>query len=354
LEWFCIFKIPLSDFFFPFPAAGSVRHLCQEHFRKIPRNWFKSILLPSEKQAFFCFHPNSPWLFPCFPWLRRLLAQEPHPLQRVLFNLFPQCPELFFVPAEIFGTVAAVQVLVGFFRKTLWMPVESDLPPDQKKDGKQQQAPCVSSPDKEQGCKHHGIVPVIDSAGAAALILQKPALERTEEKDTDHIADRISAAEKKHDPIIQNFSHSERTDPAVQNNPDQGNQNRCVIVLNHNIRLAGFDVVPGKLFLASGAFNRGREKPKQHFKGKDQPGDFQDQRAALQSRRYFGPSMDPEQDVTDQQGSKQQGPICQPDKMKGTDNREFLFHCTHPSFFPHAHILTAFPLPRPGFIPAGS
>ena len=57
---------------------------------------------------------------------------------------------------------------------------------------------------KEKRCKHHGIVPIINPAGAAAFIFEKPGLEGTEKQDTYDIANGISAANKQHYSIIKN------------------------------------------------------------------------------------------------------------------------------------------------------
>ena len=71
------------------------------------------------------------------------------------------------------------------------MPVEGDLPSGHQRDGHGQEAPRIDMLHKEERREHHGIVPVIDPAGAAALVLHEPCLEGTEEQDADNIADEV-------------------------------------------------------------------------------------------------------------------------------------------------------------------
>ena len=95
---------------------------------------------------------------------------------------------------QFFRAVFALQILIGLFGKPLGVPVECDLPPDQKCNGQSKKAPEITAPDKEQRGKHHCIVPVIDPAYGAAFVLHEPALERAEKQNADHITDRIDAA----------------------------------------------------------------------------------------------------------------------------------------------------------------
>ena len=107
---------------------------------------------------------------------------------------------------------------------------EYDLPSEQKCNRQQKQAPGIAAAHEEQRREHHGVIPVVDTAGAAALVLHKPALKRAEEKDTDHIADGVSAAEENHNAVVQNAAHMQCPEETVEDNPDQRNQNGCVVV----------------------------------------------------------------------------------------------------------------------------
>ena len=133
------------------------------------------------------------------------------------------------------------------------MPVESDLPADHQDQRLGQKSPGERVLDKEQRCEHHRKIPVVDPAGAAALILQKPCLERAEEQDADHIAHRVGTAKKEHEPFIQNAHHVKAAKDKIKADPQQRDQHGGIIILDLDIDLAGFKVVPPELFLAAGA-----------------------------------------------------------------------------------------------------
>ena len=67
--------------------------------------------------------------------------------------------------------------------------MEDDLPVNKQTKCKSQQQPCVNVFDEKKGGEHHGVVPVVYSAAAAALVLHEPGLEGTEEKNADNVAE---------------------------------------------------------------------------------------------------------------------------------------------------------------------
>lgn len=87
------------------------------------------------------------------------------------------------------------------------MQIKGDLPSQQKDDGHCQKAPGVYSSYKKYRGEDHGIVPVVDAAGTAALVFHEPALKGTEKQDADHVADGIHTADDDHDPVIKNTAH---------------------------------------------------------------------------------------------------------------------------------------------------
>ena len=179
--------------------------------------------------------------------------------------------QLFLVRTQLFRTVLAAQVVVRIFGKALRVSVKGKLPSHKQRHRQEQQAPRIMSGDKKERCEHHGVIPVVDSAGAAAFILQEPALKGAEKKDTDHITDRVSAGEQDHDSVIQDACHVQCAEESVETDPDQSHQHHGVIVVDHNIGAAGFDIVACKLFLAAGALKARGEKAKDHFKHKHIP-----------------------------------------------------------------------------------
>ena len=155
--------------------------------------------------------------------------------------------------AQLFPTVDTAKIFIRIFRKPLGMSVECYFPSDQERNGQYQQTPRVTPPDKKQRSKHHRIIPVVNTAAPAAFVFHQPALEGAEKQDTDQIADRIGTAEKDHDPVIDNIVHPKRTYDPVKDDPDQCHKNDGVIILDHNMRVSGFDIIPSELFLGSGS-----------------------------------------------------------------------------------------------------
>ena len=155
---------------------------------------------------------------------------------------------------QFFRTIAALQIIIRIFRKPFRMQVKCNFPANQKCDRQHKQAPGISLSDKKQRSEHHCVIPVVDPALAAAFVFHKPRLEGAEKQNADDITDRIRAAQQDHDPVIQETRHMQSTENAVKNNPDKRDQYRRIIIMNHYICSAGFDIIARKLLLTAGAF----------------------------------------------------------------------------------------------------
>ena len=155
--------------------------------------------------------------------------------------------------AQLFRTVRALQIIVCLLRKPLRMQIERYFPPKQQCDRQRQKTPRVAFSDKKQRREHHSIIPIVYPTGTAAFVLHEPCLEGTEEKDADDITNGIYTAQQDHNSVIQNPYHMQRPKDPVKNNPYKRDQHCGIIVRDGNISAAGFYVVAGKLFLASGA-----------------------------------------------------------------------------------------------------
>ena len=109
--------------------------------------------------------------------------------------------------AQLLRTVLALQIVVRIFRKPFRMQVKGNLPANKQCYGQCKQAPRITPFYKKQRSEHHGIVPVIYPAGAAAFIFHEPRLEGTEEQNADDITNGIRAAQQDHNTVIQNVCH---------------------------------------------------------------------------------------------------------------------------------------------------
>ena len=75
--------------------------------------------------------------------------------------------------------------------------------------------PYASSFGTPERGKHHGEIPVVDSAGIAALIAHEDFLEGTEHQDTDQIADRIDHGQHKQRPMAEHIQPIQQPDGEV-------------------------------------------------------------------------------------------------------------------------------------------
>ena len=115
--------------------------------------------------------------------------------------------QLFLMEAQFFRAIAALEDNLCNLRKPFGMQVECNFPADQQCDRQYEQAPRIFLSHKKQRSEHHGIVPVVDPALAAAFVFHKPRLEGAEKQNADDITDRIRAAQKDHNPVIQYARH---------------------------------------------------------------------------------------------------------------------------------------------------
>ena len=128
---------------------------------------------------------------------------------------------MLFVVAELFRTMRAGEASIGRLGKALGMQTEGDLPHEQKQQGKPQKTPCVNARQKDERGEHHGVIPIVDAAGAAAFVLHKPSLKRAEEEDTDHVADRIKETDQKQDAAVDQLGIIKDADQGIQHDPNQ-------------------------------------------------------------------------------------------------------------------------------------
>ena len=253
--------------------------------------------------------------------------------------MLPEAVQLFFMAAQLFRAVFTLQVIVRVFRKTFREAEEGDFPPEEQDDGSDKKGPRIELSDKEEGREHHGIIPVIDSACAAALILQKPALKRAEEQNADHVAHGIGAGDEHHDALIKYAEHIEGAEHGVEADPDECHKDGGIVFLNGDVRSAAFDIVFCKLLLTAGAFQPGGEKPEHHFNHEDQPDDPQDDRPAFQMLCDASALPDPVGNINGEKDKEEQRSVNKPEIMPRAYGGQFHF-----LFFHLVHLMA-----RPGF-----
>lgn len=96
--------------------------------------------------------------------------------------------------------------------------------PQKKNQRQNKNAPCKEIVYENKGSKHHGIVPVVDSAASAALVAHNPCLEGTEEEYANHIAYRVCKADKNKYSFVNNADIEQDADNGIEENPEEGRE----------------------------------------------------------------------------------------------------------------------------------
>ena len=109
---------------------------------------------------------------------------------------------------------------------------------------------------------------------------------------------------------------------AVEHDPHQDHQQRCVVVLDVDVGAAGFDVVLGELLLTPGALQGRGEEAQDHFHREYRPRHGEEERPLLHQHRQGDLAVHAEEDVLKGQQQKQHGPIHQPHIVQGAHGGE--------------------------------
>ena len=94
--------------------------------------------------------------------------------------------------AGLFLAVLARKGSVGVLCESLGVELIHNVPKNEKEKTETEKAPGVNVRNEEQGSKHHCVIPVVDTAVGAALVLQEPVTDRTEEENAHDIAHAVS------------------------------------------------------------------------------------------------------------------------------------------------------------------
>jgi len=249
-------------------------------------------------------------------------AQPSDPVGRKPLDFLPQTVELTLVGTELLAAVAAAKVGIGLFGKSLRIEEKGDLPAKEQDHRQKEQAPGIHLFHEKHGREDHGKIPVVDAAGAAALVFEQPALKWAEKENADHIADRIGTADHQHDSVVKDPVHVEQAENRIKTNPDQRDQHRPVIILDHDICLPGPPVIARELLLTSRALQPAREKPQDHLHHKDTPQDHKNSRPVLQKIRDRPAAPQPVPDIHEQNCRKEKRAVDQSNVVKHGHGRQ--------------------------------
>ena len=180
--------------------------------------------------------------------------------------------------AELFLAVLAGKAFVRFLREALGMQKCADLPNRQKEQSGTEKSVGKGAGDEHKRGEHHGVIPVIDAAAAAALVFHDPGLERAEKENADHVADRVEKADEKQDALIDPAEEINEADQSVQKQPNERDEKRRAPSALMRDRGLLRDIIFCKLLLAAHAFKIRGEKAEEHFRKEDRRDDAEDQR----------------------------------------------------------------------------
>ena len=250
-------------------------------------------------------------LFFVFLFFRQILYLFDHRVSleaKSFAILAKEAAKLAFMVAELFLAMGAGEALVGLLVKALGMQMRRQLPEEEKQKRNAEKPPREIMRNEDQGREHHRIIPVVNAAAATALILHKPGLERTEEEDTDHIADRIEEADEEENSIVDHREEIQCADRAVQKDPGKRHHPNGKRTALSALRALARNIVFRKLLLASHALKRGGKEAEDHFH-KDNHADKADQdhqRGMLRKLRKNDPrSAGALYDIENQNAEKQ-------------------------------------------------
>ena len=161
------------------------------------------------------------------------------------------------------------------------MQTDAGFPKDKQEQGNAEQTPCVEVGQKDQRGKHHGVIPVVNTAGAAAFIFHEPCLEWAEEENADHITDRIEQTDEKQNARIEDIGIIKCADDRVQQKPHSGDGKGAFGRIQFDCFVFGRNEIFSELLLTPHAFIVRGEEAKNHADHKEDPDDTENERSVL-------------------------------------------------------------------------
>ena len=121
--------------------------------------------------------------------------------------------------AKSVSAVAAFKRFVGTFIKTFRVKRKRNFPYNKNDDSAGAKAPGEKSRNKNQGRKHHHMVPVENAAGGAAAVFHEPHPERAPEKHANKVANVKSHREKKKNVAVDYSGKIKCANRSTKNTP---------------------------------------------------------------------------------------------------------------------------------------
>ena len=153
--------------------------------------------------------------------------------------------------AKNVGAVGAFEGIVCSLIKSFGMKCKGNFPYRKNNNRSGAKAPGEKSGNKNNGRKHHHVVPVKNPAGGAAAVFHKPNAERAPEKNADKVADVKSDGKNKKHVSSDNSAEIKRADCGDKREPDKADLN--------SVAVAFFDIGK-KIFKVSDVFDFSRNE----------------------------------------------------------------------------------------------
>ena len=173
--------------------------------------------------------------------------------------------------AEVLTAVCAAETGVSIFKIALGSEIGAQLPAQKEQQRKSHKYIGQRMTEENKRSEHHDEIPVVNTAAAAALVKHHPALEGAEEKNTDHIADRIGQRNKNENTPVDYACKIECKYYRIESQPgenDRGNGFCGAASQGLSVNFGTGLEILFEVLLASHALKLGRKETQQHLKRK--------------------------------------------------------------------------------------
>ena len=199
--------------------------------------------------------------------------RPPAELCEPFLALFEYLCDTLLVSAWLFLAVLARERCVGVLGESLGVELIHYLPKDEEEESETEQAPGINVRNKEEGSKHHCIIPIVDAAVCAALVLQEPVADRAEEEDAHDIAHAVSEGDENEYTCVNHTCKIEHAEHEIERYPAEGENNERLRGSEAGLFFTGRYVVSLQLLLTSDGLELGGEDTEHHTREEEYPHD---------------------------------------------------------------------------------